>query len=312
MNSLLVAARGVLPLTMVMALGALAKKRGAVSAKAFREFNWVVFNYCLPMTLFMNIMDADLSTITDPGIVLFAIVSLCAVIVLAMAILKKTDLPDTKKGVIVQALFRSNFAILGLPLVENIYGAGNVGVTSILVAFVVPFFNVMAILVLQHYAGGKGSLKETVSKVLHNPMIIGALAGFVWKLSGIPFPSLAGDMISSFTRITSPLSLFVLGGSMNAQSLKENSRMLALYTFAKLILVPGILISLAVFAGYRQVELVSLLVLFGGPAAVASYAMSEQMGLDGELAAQCILVSTVSVILTMFCFITLLSSLALI
>ena len=304
MDSLIIALKAVLPLTLIMALGATARHSKAVSEKSFKEFNWVVFHYCLPLSLFLNIVDADLSQISDPGILAYAIGGMCFLIAVSMLLLSRSKLKNVQKGVLVQGIFRTNFAILGLPIVESIYGTGNTAMTSLMIAFVVPFFNIAAILILQKYSGQQGDMKAAVRKIVRNPLIIGVLCGLAWKLLSIPFPAFAHDMISYFTKITSPLSLFVLGGVVNRRSLQANSRLLVFYTIAKLILAPAVLLAIAVMIGYRDVALVSLLVLFAGPAAISSFPMTESMGLDGELAAQCILVSTVCVTLTLFLFIS--------
>ncbi len=311
MNSLLTAANAVLPITAMMALGFLTKRIGAVKDSSYKDFNWVVFHYCLPLTLFQNVLNADFSKITDMRIFLFAVGGLLLLILLSMAFLKNSSMPDKRKGVVVQALYRTNFAILGLPIVESVYGAGNTAFTSVMIAVCLPFFNIAAVLVLQHYSGTKSNLLGTVKKVLRNPMVVCAIAGVIVKMLGIPVKGLPADIISMITKLTTPLSLFVLGGSIHEDEVKNNSRILAFVTVMRLVVIPLVAITLGALIGWRGVELLTLLVLFGGPVAVSSYPMAAQMGLDGELAAQCILVSTVFVMLSMFAFITGLSMLGL-
>ena len=83
-------------------------------------------------------------------------------------------------------------------------------------------------------------------------------------------------------------------------------------SIGKLILVPMVGITGAVLLGYTKVELASMLVLFGGPIAVSSYPMAQEMGMDGDLAAQAVLTSTVMVLFTLFVYITILNSMGLI
>ena len=303
MDSFMIAVRAVVPITLIIVLGVITKNRKVLSDRTFKDMTWIVFHYCLPLTLFMNIMNADLGAAADPKLILFALAMLTAVVLLTMLALSRSQMKDTRKGVIVQAMYRSNFAILGLPIVENIYGSANTGATSVLIAFVLPFFNIVSVLILQKYSGGKGDLKQTVRNLLHNPMILGAIAGFIWKFLHIPFPAFGGDLIQSFTKMTTPLSLFALGGSFNMRSLKANGKLLAVFDLINMIVMPVCVLGLAVMIGYRGVELVSLLVLFAGPTAIASYAMSAEMGMDSELAAQIIVVTTLTVAVTVFLFI---------
>ncbi len=311
MQSLIIAARAVIPVTLIMILGALTRKLGTVSEKSFKDFNWVVFHYCLPISLFMNIVNADLNSISNFSLVVFAIVSILIIIGVSVLLTRNSSLPDEKLGVIIQGLFRTNFAILGIPIVEGIYGTGNAAVASVMIAFVLPVFNIMAVLVLQKYSGKQADLKMTLMNVLKNPLIIGALIGAVFKILHIPVPSLALNTIQSFNRMTTPLSLFVLGGCFNYTSLADNKKLLGIYTMLKMIIIPVIVLGAAVMIGYRGDELVTLLVLFGGPAAISSYTMAAQMGLDGDLASQCVVISTIVVVVTMFLFVMSFSALGL-
>lgn len=304
MQSLFIAARAVIPVTLIMILGAFTRKLGTISEKSFKDFNWVVFHYCLPISLFMNIVNTDLSTLSNVSLIIFAIASILIIIGVSMLVTRNSSLPDEKLGVIIQGLFRTNFAILGVPIVEGIYGAGNAAVASVMIAFALPVFNITAVLVLQKYSGKQADLKKTLMNVLKNPLIIGALIGFVFKILRLPLPELAVSTIQTFNKMTTPLSLFVLGGCFNYTSLADNKKLLGIYAVLKMIVVPMIVLTAAVMIGYRGEELVTLLVLFGGPAAISSYTMAVQMGLDGDLASQCVVISTITVVVTMFLFIT--------
>jgi hypothetical protein len=117
----------------------------------------------------------------------------------------------------------------------------------------------------------------TLMNVLKNPLIIGALIGAVFKILHIPVPSLALNTIQSFNRMTTPLSLFVLGGCFNYTSLADNKKLLGIYTMLKMIIIPVIVLGAAVMIGYRGDELVTLLVLFGtAMSSLVCYFLSSQ------------------------------------
>ena len=241
MNSMLVAANAVLPIAFMMFLGAFLKSRKIVRDTSFKDFNWVVFHVCLPLTLFNSIQGMDPEMLTDPAIVIFALCSLAVVIILAMVLIGRMKLDDRQKGVMVQAIYRSNFVILGIPIIESIYGTGNTGPTPLLVAFVVPVFNVVSVLILSHYSGAKGNIAQTVKKVFTNPLIIGAILGFIYKFSGITMPVMISGIISQITKMSTPLSLLVLGGSFEFVSVKNNMKLL---TISPRFLISSLLIFL--------------------------------------------------------------------
>ncbi len=311
MNSILTAVNAVLPLAALMFIGALVKRKNIIHDAAFREFNWIVFHVCLPVTLFNNIRGMDPALLTDPGILVFALCGVFAVIVLSVLGIGRLDLDDRQKGVMTQAIFRSNFVILGLPIVESIYGTGNAGPVPLLVAFVVPVYNVVSVLVLEKYSGRKGNLAKTLKNLLTNPLIIGALCGLVFQVCHLRTPQVLSSILEQINRMTTPLSLLVLGGSFELMSVSANRKQLTIVVLNKLIIVPLVVITAAVLLGYRGVDLASLLALFGGPTAVASFSMAMQMGLDSELAAECVMCTTIGVIFTLFGFISVLGGMGL-
>lgn len=311
MNSMVVAANAVIPIAAFMFLGSFLKARGIVGEKSFQDFNWLVFHLCLPITLFTNIQGMDPEKLSNPGIVLFCCGTLLLLILLSMFLVSFTSFDNRQKGVIVQAIYRSNFVILGVPIVQSIYGSENIGVTSLIIAFVVPLFNIVSVLVLQKYSQTEANFKQTITNLITNPLIIGAFLGFLYKFLPITLPRIVLSFIEQVANMSTPLSLLVLGGSFQFLSIRNNIKPLVLVTIARLVVVPFVVLTIATSLGYRGVELASILVLFAGPVAIASFSMAQQMGLDGELAAQCVMVTTIGVILTMFLFITGLGTLGL-
>ena len=65
--------------------------------------------------------------------------------------------------------------------------------------------------------------------------------------------------------------------------------------------------SLAIFLGYRGIELATVMVLFGVPTAVSSFATAVQMKGDGALASQAVMMTTAVSAVTIFTWIFMLS-----
>lgn len=76
----------------------------------------------------------------------------------------------------------------------------------------------------------------------------------------------------------------------------------------KLIIVPLIMLTAAVLLGFKGEALVCLLVVFGAPVAVSSFAMAQQMGGDEKLAAQLVVMTSAFCLLTLFMWIFALNS----
>ncbi len=304
MNSLLVAVNAILPITVLILLGILIRRKGYIEQKSFKQFNWFVFHFLLPLNIFMNIVQADLRTIVDLRLSLYCLAVMLGFCMLSALFLRNVRIDDKKKGVFVQCMFRSNYIILGIPIVQSIYGDGSLGLPSFIAAWSVPFFNFLAILVLEHYSGEHADLKHTILKILKNPMIIASILGVLIQITKLFLPGLVMNVLSNVNKMCTPLALFVMGGLFEFRSLRDNMKLLSVITVLRLIVLPLVGLAGAILMGYRDVALISLLVLLGGPVGVSSYAMTVEMHCDGELAAQSILATTIFVLPTFMIFIT--------
>lgn len=300
-ESLKVAFYAIFPVIFMVGVGYLTKTTKMVSQESFKDFNKVIFQICLPITLFENIIFSNFNQLFDPVLILYSIGFLCIVIGITACILHFMDMPTRVKGVIVQAIYRSNFVILGLPILKSIYG-DRIGITALLVTFTVPFMNIVAIVVLQQYSMHKKSILNGLLQTLKIPMVTGSLLGFIVLSLHLTFPKIFYDCIHLVSSLTTPLSLFVLGGCFKVESLKKHKKYLFCIGLCRLLIVPIIGIVIAIFIGYRGVALVSMLILFGGPVAVASYPTAELMGFDGDIASQAVLLTTIFVFITLFFF----------
>ena len=303
MSSFIVAFDAVVPITVVVLLGYLFQQKGIVRESSFQDFNKVVFRLLLPTTLFKNMVEADWDSSFNITLIGYSVIFMTAIILLGMLYASKRNITVEQKGILVQGIFRSNFIVLGLPIVESIYGSKDLRVVTIMIAIFVPYMNIMAALILQKYATKKTGIVDMIKGLFKNPMVIGALCGFIYTLLKLPVFSLETKILTTITKMTTSLSLFILGGTFHFTSLKKNIHILCEITIARLVLVPLVAVLIGVILGFRGIELVTLLVLFGTPIAVSVYPMSEQMGFDGELAGQAVLVTTVCVLLALFVFI---------
>lgn len=125
--------------------------------------------------------------------------------------------------------------------------------------------------------------------------------GFVKRVE--PSNSQRGVMIQASFR-----SNFLLLGMPLIQELCPGAD-LAICTVFRLLVFPGVALSLAALAGLRGPEFAVLISMFATPTAVASFSMAAQMGGDPELAASAVTVTTLLSALTMFLWIFLFKSL---
>ncbi len=302
----------VLPLFIVMAVGYTCKRLNLITEQLAKQMNGLVFRVFLPVLLCKNIYTSSLDSLMDPTVFIFAGVGILLMFLALMFVIPRLEKDQRKCGAIIQAAFRSNYAYFGIPLVQAIFPDSDTSVASLLVVIVVPMFNVLAVVVLEVFRGGRAELKQIIKKILTNPLILGSVAGMVILVTGLPVPAILQKPIDDLGKIASPLALFLLGASINFSKTGAHVKQLAMAVLGKLVVFPLIAVTLGALMGMRGVELASLLIIFGAPTAVNSAVMAQQMGSDNDLATEAVVFTTAFSAVTVFLFVFVLKSLALI
>ena len=91
-----------------------------------------------------------------------------------------------------------------------------------------------------------------------------------------------------------------MGASLQLGEIKGNGRLLSIFLVLRLILFPAASVAVAIAAGYRGVELASILMVFGCPLGTVTYTIAQQMDSDAELAGEQVIFSTLFSCLTLF------------
>ena len=141
---------GVVPIFIVVFIGWFLKQKDFLTDDFVRVADKLVFKLLLPCFLFTKVADMDTDSFqsTDAAVVLFALAAVLVVSFGLLAVCTPLIRDSAKRGSFVQGVYRSNTAILGVPFAENLFGAEGARVAAILLAFVVPLYNVIAVIIL--------------------------------------------------------------------------------------------------------------------------------------------------------------------
>ena len=323
-ENLAISVNAVLPLIICMAAGYLFRRTKLVDEGFCRKCNTFCFKTFLPLMIFMNVYNSDLESAVQPGAFLFAaaavLVIFAAAFLIIPRIVRKGSVDSagspvsaaSRQAVLIQCIFRSNFVIFGYQVVANVYGAGQAAVASVMAAIVVPLYNVLAVITLEYFTNSKNGLRPVILGIIKNPLIIGAVAALLFKLSGLTLPTPLYTGLSDMAGMATPLALVVLGGTFHFDALRRNAGALAIGTLGKIVVSPLVMVPIAAAFGFRDANLLSLVIVFASPAAVNSYTMAAAYGHDPELAGQLVVVTSVLSMVSVFGWIFLLRMLGLI
>ena len=291
MDTLLFALNAILPIILLILFGYLLKQKNFLDEDWFKKGNKLIFRVCLPCMLFVNVYNIESFTDINWSVVIYSELAIFATFFIGLIMVRLT-VPDRKqKGVILQCVFRSNFAIIGLPLAESLGGAEGRGIAAILSAFSIPTFNILAVIALTMFLDGedghKANLKEVLVKIAKNPLIIGVVCGLIALgiRSFIPVNTLKEILIGTVSRVVA-VPLAVIGLAV----------ILSKYT--------GLI-------SFDATVYPALVALFGSPVAVSSAIMAQEMDNDGVLAGQLVVWTSIASIFTTFLAIFLLRTIGL-
>ncbi len=310
-SNFIVAIGAVLPMFLQMLVGVYVKKARLLNEVELNHVNRMAFRVFFFFMMFYNIYTTNIETAFRPGLMLFGGLGLLGVVLVATLFTCTIEKDNRRRGAMIQAMFRSNFVFMGIPLIMNTFGDDMIAIPTMMIAIIVPLYNIISVIILETFRGGSFNVAHIILGVFKNPMIQGALLGAILLIAGVKIPAPFLKPIQQIAAATTPLALIILGASFKAGTFHHHLRQLVIAVSAKLIVVPAVMIGLAVFLGFRGIELVTILGIFATPCAVAGFAMAQQMNSDAELAGNCIVYTSAFSCITMFAWMLALKTLGL-
>ncbi len=316
MDALIFATSAVMPIIIIVAVGYMLKRIGLMTESFSLAANKLVFYVFLPCMLFLGVYRIEDIGGLSLFYVAYALIAELCIVVLSYAVITYKCKRRDKKGVLMQAAFRSNFALIGIPLAQALAGDEGVAVASLLSVVFVPMINVLSVTVLSVYGSGekKPSACKIIFEIVKNPLIIGVLAGVgmlgvraFFESRGIYFRfsdlSAVYDVVEYLSAMATPMALLVLGARFEFSAVSALGRYILLGTLLRTVFAPLVGIGGAyllfkdVFTG---AHFAAFICAFATPVAVASVPMSQEMGGDSTLAGQLVVWTTAVCSVTLF------------
>lgn len=306
MSNLIYSINATLPIFLLIILGKVLKTTKIINDEFTKTADRYVFRIALPALLFSDLTENNVGSAFDGKYVLFCFFVTIFSIAVLWGLTEKFMKNEEQKGAFIQGSYRSSAAILGLAFINNMYDS--VGMAPLMIIGCVPLYNIFAVIILTlkgDNGGKKPNMKETFINVMKNPILLSILIALPFALLNLHFPSFVNKAIGSVANTATPLALISIGASFEGKKALKKMKPTLLASFIKLILLAGLFLPLAVFFGYRNQELMALLVMLGSPTTVSSYIMAKNTGNDGILTSSIIVLTTLlsSMTLTLWIFV---------
>lgn len=310
MDSFLYSINATAPIFLVMIVGSVIKKLGVIDDHFVSKANKYVFHVALPFLLFKDIADSNIRSSFDWKFVLYCmlVTTVCFAAIWIMTELLMKE--DAMKGSFVQGAFRGSAAILGVAFIQNMYGSS--GMAPLMIVAAVPLYNVFSVVVLTFKAHpetetGKDAveaahgkaIQKSIFNVIKNPIIIGILLGIPFSLMCVEFPVIIDRTIDSIAQTATPIALLAIGAGFEWNQAVKKAAPVFAATVIKLVGQAAIFLPVAIALGFRNQELMAILIMLASPATVSGYIMAKNMHNDGVLASGIVMLSTLLSVITL-------------
>ncbi len=197
----------IMPIILLILTGVLARRTGFLDPATTRKLNRFNFRFNFMAMVFVNIYGVESIRQMPLRMGLFCIISLSVLILLSIALSGLLTRERFRRGVLMQSVFRSNYAVIGLAVVTSLVGEEGARLAAFLQLPVVMLFNLASVTALsvfcdyeaQYRLYGEGPLAETggtaagrqaqasagvdlgqvLKRILTNPLVQGLMLGFV-------------------------------------------------------------------------------------------------------------------------------------
>lgn len=299
-DNIIIAFNAVIPIFILIAAGIVVRCMKMFTDNELAKLNGFVFKIFFPFLMFNNIYASDITGSVNSKLIIFGIASVFIIYAFGFAVAFIFEKSRRSRGAIIQAIYRSNYVLMGIPIVTNLCGANGGGTAAVMAAIIVPIYNILAVITLEVFRGGKADAVKVVKEILKNPLIIGAVCGIIFVYFKIKLPNPILGCVSSLSSAATPLALIVLGAKFDFSKVRRCGKNMIICTISKLFISPLIIMNAAAVMGFRGTEFVVMLIASAAPCAVSSYTMAQQMDSDAELAGGCVILTSALSVFSLF------------
>ena len=295
MDNLIFSLNATVPVFLVIVVGYFLKRIGLLNEGFVKAGNKLNFTVTLPALLIQDMMNTDFTKQFDLKYVLFCAIVTSICFFSSWGIAKIVLRDKSSVGEFAQGCYRSSAGILGAAFAMNVYG--NIGMVPLMIIGAVPLYNIYATILLtvecpEKEAEQNKTMITTVKGILTNPILIGITIGLILSAFRVKFPRMIENTMGNFAKMSTPIALLSIGGSFEFRKALKRVKMAVVATIIKTMGWSIMFIPVAVWLGYRDSKLVTLVIMMASPATPSCYVMAKSMNHEGTLSASIIVLTT--------------------
>ena len=298
----------IIPIFAVIILGWFARRKGFIPPDFLAPANRLVYYLAIPAMIFHSISKASLKTQFDSTVLTVTLLAVIAVFAFAWGVGLMRRVERKQLGTFMQCSFHGNLGYIGLAVAYYYLGSEGLVRASIIAGFIMILQNSLAVVALQLHAENmelKKNRREVVLRIMGNPVIVSALAGILYSLTGLRLPLVLDRSLAILSGLALPMALLIIGASLSFEVMQLQLPRVLNTSVMKLILLPGLGLIFYRSCGLALQDYLPGLILLASPSATLTYVMAKEMNGDTDFAVAAISISTMLSAITFTIWLTL-------
>jgi malonate transporter and related proteins len=296
------------PVFTLIAMGMALKHWQLTTTEFLKTADRLVYFIFFPALLFWKIGGSPPSPTANSFFYIAAALAVLLIYLVSLAYIC-WRVPAFQAGTFSQSCYRFN-TYIGMAIIINALGEEGVRRFGILIGFLIPIINVLAVSTLTWYGGGPGRgakrIRQAIRAMMSNPLILACVAGLIYSRAVGSFPVFIHNGLGLMAAITLPLALLSIGGALTLTGIRDHWGQSLVGAFFKLVALPLTGWILFGMLGVVDLDLRIGMIFFALPTSPAIYVLSSQLNSDTRLASAAIVLSTalsfisLTIVLTVF------------
>ncbi|WIK64882.1 AEC family transporter [Gleimia hominis] len=287
--------QGILAITIIMFVGWLARRTGAIRTESSAVLTDVVYWIATPALLFHTIISSNVRAVIGKPLLVAAgcgVVAALFFVLVSLVFIRPTG-SDLAVGAMCGSL--NNAAHVGIPIAVYVLGSAIHGVP--VMVFQLGLFTPMFFVLVDFVSSDRKPTICSVAKtVLTNPMVIAAVVGFACAWWSIRVPTLLKESSEMLGHAAPALVLIAFGASMVGKRLRvrsEQGHLIALAVVSKLVVQPLAAFGLGYALDLRSTSLMAVTIMGALPAAQNCFIAAVRARAGVKLAQGAVLITTI-------------------
>ncbi|MGA8830210.1 MAG: AEC family transporter [Desulfomonilaceae bacterium] len=284
-----------LPIFAIITLGSALKRIGWIDDSFIKASDKLIYYIFFPCLLFWKIGKPSTTAGIEWAFILGVLCAVFLVFLISLLFVRLFRVPDYEVGSFSQSCYRFS-SYIGIAIILSAVGEEGIRQFGILIGFVIPFINVLAVSSMIWYSGESCSKNHRAAimakAIVSNPLILACLAGIFYSKLGIAFPTFVTKTFELTSLLSLPLALISIGGSLTFSRSKDHLGNALIAALLKLIVLPMVgYLLLKIFRAPPTPFKVAM-IYFALPTSPQNYILSSQLNSDVDLATTAIVLST--------------------